>query len=86
MNLQSYFSGPPRAVSVVETEVKFGYVLGEHHLPFSLADYCTKLFQSMFPESAIAKAFKCSHTKATAILILLLISCNKGYSTRIQTV
>ena len=54
MNLQSYFSGPPRAVSVVETEVKFGYVLGEHHLPFSLADYCTKLLQSMFSESAIA--------------------------------
>ena len=43
-------------------------MLGEHHLPFLLADHCTKLFQSMFPDSAIAKSFKCGRTKATAIL------------------
>lgn len=73
MNLQSYFSGPPRAASIVEAEVKFGYMLGEHHLPFLLADHCTKLFQSMFPDSAIAKAFKCSRTKATAILKLIAL-------------
>ena len=55
-------------MSVVEAEVKFRYMLGEHHLPFLLADHCTKLFQSMFPDSAIAKSFKCGRTKATAIL------------------
>ena len=67
MNLQSYF-GSSRAMSVVEAEVKFGYMLGEHHLPFLLVDHCTKLFHSMFPDSTIAKDFKCGHTKATAIL------------------
>ena len=67
MSLQSYFGGPTRAMAVVEAEVKFSYMLGEHNLPFLLADHCTKLFQSMFPDSAIAKSFKCSRTKATAI-------------------
>ena len=33
-----------------------------------LADHAAKLFASMFPDSTIAKEFKCSHTKATAIL------------------
>ena len=60
MSLQSYLSGPTRAMAVVEAEVKFGYMLGEHHLPFLLA---------------IAKSFKCSRTKATA---MLWISCNKS--------
>ena len=65
--LQSYF-GPIRETSVVEAEVKFGFFLGEHHLAFQLADHCTRLFRSMFPDSAIAKNFKCSRTKATAVL------------------
>ena len=71
-NLQSYFGGPTRAMAVVEAEVKFSYMLGEH-LPFLLADHCTKLFQSMFPDSAIAKSFKCSRTKATAILKVIAL-------------
>ena len=73
MSLQSYFGGPTRAMAVVEAEVKFGYMLDEHHLPFLLADHCTKLFQSMFPDSAIAKSFKCSRTKATAILKVIAL-------------
>ena len=60
-------------MAVVEAEVKFSYMLGEHHLPFLLADHCTKLFQSMFPDSAIAKSFKCSCTKATAILKVIAL-------------
>ena len=62
-----------RAMAVVEAEVKFSYMLGEHHLPFLLADHCTKLFQSMFLDSAIAKSFKCSRTKATAILKVIAL-------------
>ena len=50
------------------TEIKFGYFLGEHHLPLLLADHCNQLFRSMFPDSTIAKDFKCGCTKATAIL------------------
>ena len=54
-SLQSYFRGPTCALAVVEAEV-FGFMLGENHLPFLLADHCTRLFQSMFPDSAIAKS------------------------------
>ena len=57
-----------RGSTVTEAEVKFGYFLSEHHLAFKLADHATKLFSSTFPESAIAKDFKCGRTKATAIL------------------
>ena len=58
-SLTSYFSpanGPTREPSVIEAEVKFGYFLGEHHIPLSVADYCAKLFASMFPDSAIVVA------------------------------
>ena len=51
-------------MAVIEAEVKFGYI------PFLLAD---QLFQSMFPDSAIAKSFKCSRTKATAILKVIAL-------------
>ena len=57
MPLSSYF-----------VEVKCGYVLREHHLAFNLADHASKLFFSMFPDSDVAKEFKCSRTKTTAIL------------------
>ena len=72
-SLSSYFrsSGPTRDLTVVEAEVKFGYFLGEHHVAFQVADHCSKLFSSMFPDSAIAKAFKCGRTKATAIVKVL---------------
>ena len=69
--LTTYFHnkvGPKREEAVVQAEVKFGYFLGEHHLALMLADHCSKLFPSMFPDSAIAKAFKCGRTKATAIV------------------
>ena len=61
MSLQSYFGGPTHAMAVIEAEVKFGYI------SFLLAD---QLFQSMFP---IAKSFKCSCTKATAILKVIAL-------------
>ena len=65
--LSSYY-GPVRKSAVLEAEVKFGYFLGEHHLAFNIADHASKLFCSMFPDSAIAKEFKCGRTKATAVL------------------
>ena len=65
---QSGARGPTREQSVIEAEVKFGYFLGEHHIPLCVADHCAKLFVSMFPDSAIAKSFKCGRKKATAIV------------------
>jgi hypothetical protein len=62
--LSSYF-GPVRHEAVIEAEV---YFLGEHHLALTLADHAAKLFASMFPDSSIAREFKCGRTKATAIL------------------
>ena len=67
-SLTGYFtnaSGPKREQAVVEAEVNF---IGEHHLALALADHCSRLFPSLFPDSAVAKAFKCGHTKATAIV------------------
>ena len=61
-----------RGSVVTEAEVKFGYFLGEHHLAFKLADHATKLFSSMFPDSAITKDFKCGRSKATASPSILL--------------
>ena len=68
MPLSSYFGSDRGRTAVIEAEVKFGYFIGEHHLAFNLADHASKLFPSMFPDSAVAKEFKCSRTKATAIL------------------
>ena len=61
-----------RKESVIMAEIKFGYFLGEHHLPLLLADHCNQLFRSMFPDSTIAKDFKCGHTKATAIILKVI--------------
>ena len=61
-SLTSYFTstrGPTRDRSVIEAEVIFGYFLAEHHIPLSGADHYAKLFCSMFPDSPIAKSFKC---------------------------
>ena len=70
-SITTYFAckpGPKREEAVVGAEVKFGYFLGEHHLAVAVADHCFSLFSSLFPDSAIAKAFKCGRTKATAIV------------------
>ena len=81
--LQSYF-GTIREESVIRAEVLFIYFLGEYHLAFQLGDHCTKLFKLMFPDSSIAKDFKCSHTKATAVLKVIAQDCWKTISTTIR--
>ena len=85
-SITSYFQkpGPKRVESVVEAEVKFGYFLAEHHLAFSVADHCSKLFPSLFPDSAIAKAFKCGRTKATAIVKVLAEEVMKEVICRLE--
>ena len=72
-SITSYFKqpGPKRIESVIEAEVKFGYFVAEHYLAFNIADHCSKFFPSLFHDSAIAKAFRCGRTKATAIVKVL---------------
>jgi hypothetical protein len=73
-SLTSYLSsgpGPQRDKAVIEAEVKFGFFLGEHHVAFAVADHCSKLLPSLFPDSPIAKAFKCGRTKATGIVKII---------------
>ena len=76
--LSSYF-GPIREESLIHRST-FTYFLGEHHLAFQLGDHCIKLFKLMFPDSSIAKDFKCSRTKATAVLKVISQDCWKTIS------
>ena len=75
---------PKRLKSVVEADVKFGFFVGEQHLAFSLADHCLKPFLSLFLDSAIAKAFKCGWTRATAIVKVLAEEIMNKVTTRLH--
>ena len=79
----SYF-GPIREEFVIHAEVLFAYFLGEHNLAFQLGDHCPKLFKLMFPDSSIAKDFKYSHTKATAVLKVIAQNCWKTISAAVR--
>ena len=81
--LQSYLR-PIREEFVIRADVLFTYFLGEHHLAFQLGDHCTKLFKLMFPDSSIAKDFKCSHTKTTALLKVITQDCWKTISAAVR--
>ena len=86
-SLTSYFTstrGPTREQSVIEAEVKFSYFLGEHHIPLCVADHCAKLFVSMFPDSAIAKSFKCGRKKATAVVEVVVHEVKQGILSRLK--
>ena len=86
-SLTSYFSntpGPKREQTVVEAEVKFSYFIAEHHLAFALADHCSKLFPSLFPDSDVAKSFKCGRTKATAIMKVVAQEVMKNLLSRLE--
>ena len=61
-------SGPKRELATIEAEIKFPYFIGEHHLALALADHCSQLFPSLFPDSPIARSFRRSRTKATAVV------------------
>jgi hypothetical protein len=86
-SLRNYVSsgpGPRRDQAVVKAEVKFSYFIGEHHLALAVADHCSKLFSSMFPDSEIARAFKCGRTKATATLKVIAQDMIKNVVERIS--
>ena len=51
-----------------EAEARWSMFVSKHNLAFMHSDHATKLFQKMFPDSEIAKAFACGRTKTTAIV------------------
>lgn len=54
--------------STTKAEVLFSFFVAEHNLPALLADHFTDLARQMFPDSEIAKRFKCKRTKTTQIV------------------
>ena len=53
---------------VTRAEVKVSAVLAHHNVPLAVADHLGPLFKVIFPDSEIAKAYACAHTKTTCIL------------------
>ena len=80
--LQSYF-GTIRNESLIHAEVLSAY--------FWRAPSCLSIGRSlyqtiklMFPDFSIAKDFKCSHTKATAVLKVIAQDCWKTISAAVR--
>lgn len=68
MNLKSFFRSSPVEEAATRAEVLFANFVAEHNLPFMLADHFTHLAGTMFPDSQVAKAFRCAATKTTCIV------------------
>ena len=51
--------------SVITAEVMFSYFAAEHNLPAAIADHFTDLAPHFFPDSEVAKKFRCKRTKTT---------------------
>ena len=54
--------------SVINAKVLFSRFVIEHNLPPTCADHVGDLFRAMFPDSEIAKKFKCARTKTKALI------------------
>ena len=54
---------------VSHAEVKHTNFLVQHNIPLAVADHLPLLYQELFPDSKLAKSFKCSCTKTRCILI-----------------
>ena len=53
---------------VLRSEVKHTNFFIQHNIPFAVADHLSLMYQELFPDSKIAKNFKCSRTKTTCIM------------------
>lgn len=54
--------------ATIRAECLFTAFLVEHNIPIAASDHTGKLFRAMFPDSAIAKTFRCGRTKSTQII------------------
>ena len=70
--LDSYYGDSDATVALKEkttrAEVLHTNFIVQHNLPFLTAEHLSPLYAKMFPDSKIAKNFKCSRTKTTCIL------------------
>ncbi len=66
-SVTSFFK-PQHISRVTEAEARWALFTAKHNLSFLTSDHATKLFKTMFPDSEIAKAFACGHTKTAAII------------------
>ena len=70
--VKAFFKPSTSAVTAssnaTKAEILFSYFVAEHNLPASASDHFTDLVHTMFPDSAIAKSFKCKRTKMTQIM------------------
>jgi len=66
---------PSNVDKVTKAELLFSNFVAEHNLPFLVADHFTELVKVMFPDSDIAKKFKCKRTKTTHIVTEALAPC-----------
>ena len=57
---------------VLKSEICFAHFIADHNLSFATADHFTKLCKCMFPDSKIAEAFSCAHTKTAALVTHIL--------------
>ena len=64
----STFSSSGESQAAIEAEVLVTNFLVQHNLPITTADHLGPLFCEIFPDSRIAKSYKCARTKAAAIL------------------
>ena len=62
------FFKPQTSLNVIEAEARWSLFVAKHNLSFMTSDHANKLFVKMFPNSEIARKFKCSRTKTTAIV------------------
>ena len=64
--------------AATRAEVTFCYFVTEHNLPALLAVHFTDLAREMFPDSEIAKKFKCTRTKTTQIITRYLAKARRA--------
>ncbi|KAL5019174.1 hypothetical protein ScPMuIL_004896 [Solemya velum] len=55
---------------VIRAEVKTAYMLAHHNIPLATADHLSPLFEEIFPDRDIAKAYSSARTKTTCMLNL----------------